>query len=92
MVRKTPPIVVAITGIFVLLSIYGFYWMNKQMVTNSYQFLADLDYSTLSGKAIAASCAALFMYFLYMINYPEGQLARDAASAFRNPDGSKKES
>ncbi len=84
-------IATAVAGVFVVLSVWGFYWMNKTIVVNSYAFLSELDLTSLSGAAIAASCAALFVYILYMINYPEGQLARDAASAFRPPQASAKQ-
>ena len=81
----------AVAGVFVVLSVWGFVWMNKTIVENSYAFLRELDLTSLSGAGIAASCAALFVYVMYMINYPEGQLARDAASSFKTPQGSAKQ-
>jgi len=65
-------------GVFMLLSVIGFLWMLKLMGVHSFEYLTDLDYSNSTNVAIGGGCAALFMYFLYMINFPEGQLARDA--------------
>ena len=77
------PALVIATGIFVLLSVVGFFWANKLIAQNSVAFLAALDYSSIWGFATASGCVALFAYFLYMINYPEGELARDAAASFK---------
>jgi hypothetical protein len=71
------------TGIFVLLSVIGFFWMNKLIAQNSYSYLASLDYSNMWNIATASGCVALFAYIVYMINYPEGELARDAAATFK---------
>jgi|EP00900_Chrysochromulina_parva_P024174 hypothetical protein len=71
------------TGIFVLLSVIGFFWMNKLIAQNSYSYLASLDYSNMWNIATASGCVALFAYIVYMINFPEGELARDAAATFK---------
>jgi len=71
------------TGIFVLLSVIGFFWMNKLIAQNSYSYLASLDYSNMWNIATASGCVALFAYIVYMINFPEGELARDAAATSR---------
>ena len=77
------PALVIATGIFVLLSVIGFFWMNKLIAQNSYSYLASLDYSNTWNIATASGCVALFAYIVYMINYPEGELARDAAATFK---------
>ena len=82
MARQNPILVFA-TLIFVLLSIAGFLWMNKLIAVNSFEFFSQLDYGSASGVATACACALLFVYLLYMINYPEGELAKDAASSFK---------
>ena len=80
--RKDPPILVVIVGVFVVVSIIGFIWMNKLIVKNSFSFLSGLDLATVSGGATAAGFAAFVLIALYYINYPEGQLARDASAGF----------
>ena len=71
------------TGVFVVLSIWGFFWMNKVIVMNSGSYLSELSpFGSAMDAGIAAVCASLFVYIMYMINYPEGQLAKDAAASF----------
>ena len=72
-----------VAGIFVLLALWGFGWMNYTIVASSAAFFKELDTTSTSGAAIAVGSAALMAYVLYMINYPEGQLARDAAADFK---------
>lgn len=80
---KTHPVLLIATAIFVFLSVWGFLWANKLIAVNIFSFLSDLDYTTVSGVATAAGCASLFAGFMYMINFPEGELARDASSSFK---------
>ena len=80
MPKKEPPILVAVAGIFVLLSIYGFFWMNWKMVTHSYEYFTELDVNSVSGAGIALGSILLALFMLYYVFYPEGQLARDAVS------------
>ena len=89
MVNPKHPAVVIGTGIFVVLSIAGFCWMNKLIAVNSFEFLTALDYSDYTQVAIAGGCAALFAGFIYMINFPEGELARDAAASFKEKESKK---
>ena len=81
--RKPNVIFMSVVGIFTMVSVVAFFWMNSVIVRNSYEYLAHLDYSNTSGKATLGACAALFVYAMYMINYPEGQLASEAASKFK---------
>ena len=100
--RKDPLIVVVLIGIFVLVSVYGFFWTLWKMSLHSYEFFAELDVASPVGAATALASAAFLALALYFIFYPEGQLARDAAAqrgagrvTFANggasPEGRKRE-
>ena len=78
--RKDPPILVVAIGIFVLLSVYGFFWMLWKWSLHSYEFFAELDVASPVGAAIALASAAFVALTLYYMFYPEGQLARDAVA------------
>ena len=83
MVNANHPGVVGVTGVFVVLSICGFFWMNKVIVMNSVSYLSELNpFGSTMDAGTTAVCAGLFFYILYIINYPEGQLAKDAAASF----------
>ena len=78
--KRDPPIVVAIIGIFVVLSIYGFFWALWNMGYSSYEFFSELDVTSPSGAVIALLSAFLVVATLYYVLFPEGQLARDAVA------------
>ena len=77
--------IVALTGFLVVLSVVGFAWMNKIIAQNSVNYFSQLDLSSMTGAATAAGAATLVAVVLYYINYPEGQLARDASAGFAPP-------
>ena len=78
--RPDHPVLVVFVGIFVLLSIYGFFWMCWKMGLHSYEFFSELDVRSPYGAATTAGGALFFTVALYFCFYPEGQLASDAVA------------
>ena len=74
------PVLVAFVGIFVLMSIYGFFWMCWTMAMRSYEFYAEIDVRTPSGAVTTVGSALFGAVVLYYVFYPEGQLAKDAVA------------
>ena len=79
MVSNKHPVLVAVTLIVAVLSIAGFVYINSVIASRSVAFVLELDASW-SGLATGAGVLALLAYFLYFINYPEGQSVSDAVS------------
>lgn len=78
--RKDPPALVVAVGIFILLSVYGFFWSLWKMGFHSYEFFTELDVRSPTGMAWVISTAVFVGYFYYYCFFPEGQLARDAVA------------
>lgn len=78
MARKDPLALVIFGGVFVVLSVIGFVWANKLMAASSWEYLSSLDLKTIEGGATLGGCVVLAAIALYYINYPEGQLAKEA--------------
>ena len=66
---------VAVGGFFVVMSIWGFFWMCWKLAKHNYEFFTALDISSPSGAAVACGSALSALAALYYIFYPEGQLA-----------------
>tara|TARA_B100000780_G_scaffold134493_1_gene94270 strand:- start:334 stop:603 length:270 start_codon:yes stop_codon:yes gene_type:complete len=80
MVSNKHPVLVALTLIVAVLSIAGFVYINWVIVSRSVAFVVALDLASWSGLATGAGVLALLAYFIYMVNYPEGQTVSDAVS------------
>ena len=74
------PVLVAVTLVVAVLATIGFVYINSVIASRSVAFLLALDLASWSGLATGAGALALFSYFLYIINYPEGQSVSDAIS------------
>ena len=81
------PVIVAVTLVVAVLATIGFVYMNSVIASHSdvtfrqsVAFLLALDLASWSGLATGAGVLALLSYFLYIVNYPEGQSVSDAIS------------
>ena len=74
------PVIVAVTLVVAVLATIGFLYMNSVIASRSVAFLLALDLASWSGLAMGAGVLALLSYFLYIVNYPEGQSVSDAIS------------
>ncbi len=74
------PVTVAVTLVVAVLATIGFVYINSVIASRSVAFLLALDLASWSGLATGAGVLALLLYFLYIINYPEGQSVSDAIS------------
>ena len=74
------PVIVAVTLVVAVLATIGFVYINSVIASRSVAFLLALDLASWSGLATGAGVLALLSYFLYIINYPEGQSVSDAIS------------
>lgn len=74
------PVIVAVTLVVAVLATIGFVYINSVIASRSVAFLLALDLASWSGLATGAGVLALLSYFLYIVNYPEGQSVSDAIS------------
>jgi hypothetical protein len=72
------PVIVAVTLIVAVLATTGFVYMNSVIASRGLAFLMAVDLASWSGLATGAGVLVLLSYFLYIINYPEGQSVSDA--------------